>query len=1106
MVTAKEWNAWLTTVNNFYKQPVHSFNSSKSDNGASVSNIPSIPSSLSVNAPVSENSFPLSVSPLLDNRRGDNRPFVSVCIYNEYISAMLDSGSNVSILGSPGLYLLKKFNLNLNYDISVHLTTADGQVQSTLGYVWLPTTLLDHTRSIKFLVVPSISHKIILGMDFMREFNLNINFGNSSFDSSVLSSCVVNAIQDVDTLSSQQKTELEKVINSFEAIGPKDKLGRTHVITHHIDTGDSKPIRQRQYPLSPAMLEILNKEIDNMLSLGVIRPLDTSPWLSPLWVVAKKDDSDGTKNYRVVLDSRKLNSVTVPDSYPMPLIDTIISKVRDAKYLSSIDLKQAFFQIPLDEESQIKTAFAIQNRGLFCYRSLPFGLNNSAQSMCRLMDMIIGPVLEPYVFYYLDDIIVVTPDFPTHLAVLKQLHKILKNAGLTVNFDKCRFCRPSLKFLGFVVDKDGLHTDPSKIDYILNYPVPTNTTQIRRLIGIIGYYRRFLKDFSSICSPISDLLKGRKKGQSIVWTKEADEAFDKVKKILTTTPVLASPDFTKKFFIACDASNTGVGAVLFQEEDGLEHPIAYFSKTLNKCQRKYTTTEKELLAIVLSIEKYRPYIELSEFTVITDHSSLLWLQNMKNPSPRIARWIVKLSCHKFNILHRSGKLNNVADGLSRLSEGKTEQVSILNLSSLKKDAWYLRMVENVQKFPDRFPDFKYENDILYKHVLPINLSDCTSSEWRILVPSAHRLEILKMYHMEPVGGHFGVYKTLARISELYYWPKMRRSVLKYVRKCKICASCKSSNLPQAGLMGQYRSITSPFQLISFDLLGPYPRSKKGNRYVLVTVDWFTKFVLVHPMPQATTKNIVNFIENQVFLLWGVPQICAADNGVQFVSKEFKALMKKYNVQKVWYNARYFPQINHTERVNKVLTTCIRSFIRDSSHKNWDENLHQVAQAIRLSKHEVTGFTPAYLTFMRNVPTDGSYFGQISDNANNKVEIHNKVLSPDTPEHQIELFDLVQKRLRQSYETSAQRYNLRRRDVKFKIGDRVWKKNFVLSRAIDDYAAKLAPKYVPCIVNRVISPLVYELKNLEGNIVGNFHVQHLKLNVTDDTDSETESEH
>ncbi|KAK9887659.1 hypothetical protein WA026_023780 [Henosepilachna vigintioctopunctata] len=1071
-----EWNKWLNQIKNFMSTAIIEL---------------SPPKKTSLN-----NEF--SVQHLLSKCTGDNRPYLNVNIYDETVSALLDSGSNISILGSSFLYILKALNLSIDYDVSVALTTADGKKQSTLGYVFLPITLNEVVKSVRVLIVPSIPHKLILGVDFLELFNIKVDFSRFVYDTSLLSTASIHMIQDIANLSSFQREELNEIIDLFKTIGPEDRIGRTHLYTHTIIT-QGCPIRQRQYPLSPSMQTILNKEIDKMLELDIIKPVTTcSPWLSPLWLVDKKD---GT--HRVCFDGRKLNSVTMPDSYPMPLIDTIVSKIKSASFLSSIDLKSAFFQIPLDEESKMKTAFSVQGRGLFCFNVLPFGLHNSAQAMCKLMDVVIGPSLEPYVFYYVDDIIVATPDFDTHVATLRRLFERLKEANLTINFDKCKFCRPSLKFLGFIVDQDGLRTDPDKVESILNYPTPTNTTQIRRLIGLVGYYRRFLKNFSTLCSPISDLLKGRKKGQSIVWTKEADDAFREIKLALTTTPILASPDFSKRFFLACDASNVGVGGVLFQESDGVEHPVAYFSKTLNKCQRKYTTTEKELLAIILSIERFRPYIEGTRFTVITDHSSLIWLGTMKNPSPRIARWILKLSSHAFDIVHRSGVLMNVPDSLSRIPEAL--ETAVLDLSTLKPDRWYRNMLSKVSENKHLYPDFKVVGNVLYKHVLCRSKFLDQGTEWKIVVPTSNRSEILQKYHDEPTAGHLGVSKTLARISLLYYWPKMRESVLFYVRNCKICASCKSDNLPAAGRIGNYRNINFPFQLISADLLGPYPRSKNGNQYLLVVTDWFTKFVLVHPLYRATSKAICKFIENQVFLIFGVPQIFVVDNGVQFTSNDFKNLIKSYNVQKIWYNAKYFPQINPTERVNRTITTAIRSFIQDN-HKHWDQNIHQIAQAIRLAKHEVTSFSPSFLCFLRNVPTDGGFFGHISENSDNIVSIKNKVLDPSVQEKLPELYEYVQKRIHHAYKVNAQRYNLRRRDLRFRVGDRVWKRNFVLSDAANNFSAKLAPKFVPCVVKKVLSPVVYNLEDLDGNDLGIFHISHIKLDIThEDIDSHESGE-
>lgn len=1073
----ERWKEWLRTVKEFYGKKEKTTNSIFPDSQSR-----------------SQVYKPVELNPILCSKPGDNRPYIEVEIFNDSINALLDSGSNVSILGNSALFLLKKYNLSLNYNVSVQVTTADGQVQSTLGFVHLPICLQGIEKTLKILIIPSITQCLILGMDFIQVFNISVNFCKNSFNSSSLSVSALRVIQGAESLDSDQKLSLNNIIELFKEIGPKDKIGKTHLYTHHIDTQDSKPIKQRQYPLSPAMMKVLNSEVNKMLDLGIIRQVtECSPWLSPLWLVKKKDGS-----YRVCFDGRKLNSITVADSYPMPLIDSVISKVRDAQYLSSLDLKQAFFQIPLDKESQLKTTFAVPGRGLFCFQVLPFGLHNSAQAMCRLMDMVIGPSLEPYVFYYIDDIVVVTPDFNTHVRVLKELHQKLRDAGLTVNFDKCMFCRTSLNFLGFVVDKHGLRTDPEKIQAVLEYPTPQNTTQVRRLIGLIGYYRRFLENSSSVCAPITDLLKGRKKGQTIVWTQEANDAFDNIKELLTSAPILASPDFSKRFFIAADASNRGVGGVLFQEEDGLEHPIAFCSKSLNKCQRNYTTTEKELLAIVYSVDKFRPYVEGTEFTVITDHSSLKWLNTMKDPSPRLARWIVKLSQHKFDIVHRSGSLNKVADSLSRIPE--CQEVAVLDLTKLKTDRWYRRMLSEVVKNPQKYPDFKVENDILYKHVLVQQKISDNIPEWKIVVPSPNRKEIMNMYHDDPLAAHLGVYKTISRVSLLYYWPRMRNSIKRYVLNCKVCASCKHSNLPQAGLMGKCRNISFPFQLLSADLLGPYPRSKHGNRYLLVVTDWFTKFVFIQPLAKATSRAIVKFLENNVFLIFGVPQIFVADNGPQFISREFKALMHKYKVQKIWFNARYFPQVNPTERVNKTIVTAIRSYIQ-GNHKSWDENIQKIAQAIRLGKHEVTKFSPSYLCFMRNVPTDGSFYGQISENARNYTEISKKVLNPEIQAEMPSLFEEIKKRLLHAHRVNSSRYNLRRRDVKFRVGDRVWRKNFVLSNAAQDFSSKLAPKYVPCIIRKVLSPLVYNLEDINGNDLGNFHVSHIKLDITQDVDCE-----
>lgn len=1039
-----------------------------------------------------------SICPLFVKKLNDNRPYLRISVFDQEILSLVDSGSTSTVLGSAGFSLLQRFNLPIKYDNNFCITTADGTSQDLLGYVMLPISLNKIVRPLKVLIIPSVVHTLILGMDFINLFNLNVDFSSFTYNSSAPKAanlCTVNSLHTVHDLSESQRTELAEVQKLFQELSPSDRLGRTHLICHTIDTGNAKPISQRQYPLSPAMQKHLNKEIDEMLKLGIIRP-SKSPWCSPLWLVEKHSGE-----YRICFDGRKLNEVTVSDQYPMPLIDNILNKLRDAKYLSSIDLKSAFFQIPLEESSRPKTAFAVYGKGLFEFCVMPFGLSNAPKTMVRLMDMVIGPSLEPESFVFLDDIIVASSDFQTHIKTLKTVHQRLKEANLTVNWKKCEFCRPSLKYLGFVVDQQGLRTDPDKVSAILNYPTPKNTTEVRRLIGLVSWYRRFIENFATLAAPISNLLHGRKKGQPISWNADSEQAFQEIKKKLTSAPVLASPDFSQPFIIQCDASDYGVGAILYQDCDGLEHPIAYASKALTKTQKNYSVTEKELWAVIFGIEKFRGYVMGTEFTVVTDHASLKWLSNFSNPSGRLARWLMRISQFKFQVVHRKGALNVVADALSR----SVPEVAVLDTSKFKPDEWYTSMLRRVQDHPEDFPSFRVENGILYKHLFHTNSIESNTSDWKIVVPLENRSELFQKYHDNATAGHFGISKTLHRILELYYWPSMKKDVYNYVRCCQVCGANKSPNLPRAGLMGSYREINFPFQMMSADLMGPYPRSKSGNQYLLVVVDWFTKYVVVHPMPKATSKNIIRFIENQVFLIYGVPQVFCVDNGSQFISKDFQNLMKEYKVQKIFYNAKYHAQINHTERVNRSLITCIRSYIFDN-HKEWDVHIHKIAQAIRTAKHDSSGYPPSFLVFARNIPISGDYYGKIDENEQNFPAVSSKAQRLGDIQELPKLFIDVRKRLLQAYQKNVKHYNLRKRDIRFHVGDKVWKRNLTLSSAPDHYASKLAPKYIPCIVHKVLSKLVYHLKDLAGNDLGNWHIKHLKTYYEDlDSDDFTMSE-
>ena len=889
-------------------------------------------------------------------------------------------------------------------------------------------------------------------------------------------------------LSPELSKELSSVITSYSDLG-KRALGRTNLIEHYIDTGDSTPIKQRHHSVSPYVREYLDREVDDMLRLGVIRE-SSSPWSSPVVMVKKK-----TGEYRFCFDGRALNACTKRDAYPLPLMQDILGYLGDAKVISSIDLSKAFWQIPLETSSMEKTAFTVPGRGLYEFVVMPFGLSNAAQTQQRLMDKIFGESLRPKVFTYIDDLIVVSKTFEEHVQLLREVYRRLSEAGLVVNFDKCQFCRPSLKYLGFIITPEGINTDPDKVSSMVDFPQPRNATEVKRFLGLCSWYRRFVSGFATLVAPLNALLKGRKKRQPIVWTEEASQAFSAIKKALVSAPVLATPRFDLEFTIQCDASDVGLGCVLTQQHDDGEHVIAYASRSLSKAERNYSVSERECLSLLFAIEKFRPYAEGVKFRAITDHHSLLWLRNLKDPVGRLARWSLKMAQFDFELIHRKGASHQVPDALSRafVCSVKTEGFK-------SEDPWYNRKFAEVSQHPDRHPGWRVTNNELFhykanRRVLPVD-----APNWKLVVPKELRSEVLRKCHDEPTAAHFGFFKTYRRVSTDYFWNTLKSDVSRYVRECRVCGAQKVPADQRAGLMGRQKLVEFPFQLVSVDLIGPLPRSKRGFSWLIVLTDWYTKFVLVKPLRRATAQEVTEFMEREVFLMFGIPEIVMCDNGVQFVSGLFKRLMSDYGIKKCWYNAKYHPQVNFTERVNRVITTAIRSYIGNQPHYTWDEKVFHIASAIRSAVHEVTGYAPNHLVFGRDLPNSGSsYRGHpedviVVDNTKLK-EWSQKLLALDAAKREIK------SGLDKAYLRNKRHYDMRKRSYSFEVGDLVWKRNLVLSNAAMGFAAKLAPKRILCRVSVKRSSLVYELVDLDGRDQGAWHIKDLSpflgTEVTDD---------
>lgn len=1033
------------------------------------------------------------VSSIISNPK-DMRYYAKVSFLDFDELGLLDTGANVSCVG--GELACTDFSKYSNFNkCKTYVKTADGNTQKVLGWLHVEISFKNQKKIMKLFVIPSISHRLILGIDFWTLFNLIPNIIRSidvvSCTASELPSIPVSKI-DEDTnipiknetypLSEAEQGQLKTVIELFPNF-ERQGLGRTPLIKHSIDVGDAIPIKQRFYPVSPAVEKVMFKEIDRMLELRVIEP-SKSAWSSPMRLIIKPN------KVRLCLDARKVNSVTKKDAYPLPNIDGIFARLPKANLISKLDLKDAFWQIELDEKSKEYTAFTVPGRPLYQFAVMPFGLCNASQTMSRLMDEIIPPELRHCVFGYLDDLIIVSEDFPTHIETLIRISSQFRRANLTLNITKSKFCVMEVNYLGYVIGHGGIATDSSKIAAITNWPIPRNLKQVRGFLGLASWYRRFILNFSSEVSPISDVVSTKKRFH---WTEAAQKAFENIKSLLTSAPVLANPDFSKKFFLQCDASDFGIGAVLFQlDEGGNERPIAFMSKKLNSSQRNYSVTERECLAAVEAIKKFRCYLELQEFEVITDHSSLLWLMKQPDLSGRLARWVFKLQGYKFSISHRKGKENIVPDALSRIP---LEELSALDgivpsvdlESPHFNDEDYQELKGKVKYHASKFPDLKIVDDFVYYRTKHYS-GDETQEEqaWKLWIPSNLRQDTITRSHDVPIASHGGMHKTLELLRRHFFWPGMVKDVREYIKKCETCKATKAPNMILKPPMGAHAVSNRPFQRLYIDLLGPYPRSKNGHIGLLIVLDHLTKFHWLSPLKRFTSTLIQNYLEKDIFHVFGVPEVIISDNGSQFRANELNAFFTTYGVQHI-YTAFYSPQSNASERVNRSLIAAIRAYLK-GDQREWDLKLSFISCALRNSCHQTINCSPYLGVFGFDMITHGSKYKLMKN-----LELLNEPsvqLSRDDKLHLIR--EDLKRYIKVAYDKNQAHYNLRTRPQSYNVGQEVFRRNFGQSNVEKSYNAKLAPLFLKAKVREKVGSHYYILEDLQGKLVGTFHAKDIRL--------------
>ncbi|CAM5130705.1 unnamed protein product [Natator depressus] len=460
------------------------------------------------------------------------------------------------------------------------------------------------------------------------------------------------------TLGRMQRQQIQELCTSYAPTFSATP-GLTERAYHSIDTGNAHPIRVQPYRVSPQAKTAIEREIQDMLQMGVIRPSE-SAWASPVVLVPKPDGE-----IRFCVDYRKLNAVTRPDNYPMPRTDELLEKLGRAQFISTLDLTKGYWQVPLDESAKEMSAFTT-HLGLYEFNVLPFGLRNAPATFQRLVDGLLAGLGE-YAVAYLDDVAIFSDSWADHLEHLQKVLERIREAGLTVKAKKCQIGLNRVTYLGHQVGQGTISPLQAKVDAIQKWPVPKSKKQVRSFLGLAGYYRRFVPHYSQIAAPLTDLTK-KKQPNAVQWTEKCQKAFNKLKATLMSDPVLRAPDFDKPFLVTTDASERGVGAVLMQKGPDQEfHPVVFLSKKLSERESNWSVTEKECYAIVYALEKLRPYVWGRRFHLQTDHAALKWLHTVKETNKKLLRWSLALQDFDFDIQHISGASNKVADALSHES-------------------------------------------------------------------------------------------------------------------------------------------------------------------------------------------------------------------------------------------------------------------------------------------------------------------------------------------------------------------------------------------------------------------------------------------------------
>ena len=938
-------------------------------------------------------------------------------------------------------------------------------------------------------------------------------------------SWLTKLVDDVDSsVTDAEKVRLRSLLESYSDCFSTQEfdLGRTNVVTHTIDTGNSRPVKQplRRHP--PVHLEEIDRQVKDMLEQDVIEK-SSSPWASNVVVVKKKD---GT--LRFCIDYRKLNDVTIKDSYPLPKITDCLDALSEGRFFSAFDLRSGYFQVMMDEKDKEKTSFVTRS-GLYQFKVLPFGVTNGPATFQRLMDITMTGLNYQICLVYLDDIIVMSKDIDQHLDRLVMIFDRLRSSGLKLKPSKCKLLRKRLPFLGHIVTDFGNETDPEKIQAIAEWPTPTSVTEVRSFVGLCSYYRRFVKDFAAIAGPLHALTG---KNARFCWTDACQTAFEELRRRLVNSPIVAMPQNEGQFRLDTDASNEAIGAVLSQVQDGEERVVAYASRLLTQQEKNYCVTRRELLAVVYFVKHFRPYLLGRKFMIRTDHAALRWLRNMPEPVGQQARWLELLEEYEFDIEHRPGKRHANADAMSRRPcrqcsiedeqpqsytsrrvrrekslEDPESREEFFDPQRLKEDyamdpklsTFYAIFTVNTEQVPwsdvvgldkvtknmwNQWERICAVDGVLYRKWVS---NDGLHQRWQLVPPKSIQDQLMTMAHTGMTGGHMGIKRTQQQLQLRAYWPGWAEDVARFCRKCPECSMYHRGQLKRQGELQSF-PVGEPFERIAIDLTGPHPTSRSGHVYILTVVDIFSKWAEAVSIRNKEAVTVARALMDVVIARFGVPLQLLSDNGKEFDNSILKELCRLLEIDKLRTTVYKASTNGAVERLHRTMNSMLGKVI-DTNQRNWDEFLPSVMAAYRASRHEATGFTPNFLVFGREntapldvvfgVPeSDRPYYETYDDYAEHKMEVMRKA------------YALAREQLGVSAERSKRYYDLKVRPCRYQAGQWVY---YYCPRKYPQRSPKWQKMFTgPFLITKVMGPVNVQLIGSQRSNPFIVHIDKIKL--------------